>query len=384
MVNEPLSSLVVAFESSQTARSASRPDPSMLAEDKAYSYQNLNPAGFVDVLGELKPNIPFLDAGGKVNKGWRMWLRCVLAYIILVSDPYMNTALSSRGVGLERVLDDHPDMLKWVYQATVLDGDDRVIRLLKILRVDCPGPLIRCNDTSQALYVVDSSFKKGAVDSWRIPFRGRSARLLHAILMDHMKIDQLGRHDARYTTHIQSAGAGKSRSHDELAKHVLYIPLNLAPNDTTCQCYPPPDRNIGVWINKSCKIDDHYTRKRLQGFFYALFTVTERRLNDIQNDPQLNIPSRKIEDIDPDAVDADPPIGTTNRDRSILRATLFRLARLSRAFRERLASGCTFEAHGEYRWTFYEEVQVEADKFVLTCVLDRATSTETLVLHAAN
>lgn len=36
---------------------------------------------------------------------------------------------------------------------------------------------------------------------------------------------------ARYATFTQSSGTGKSRMNDELAKSVLYIPINLAAKD---------------------------------------------------------------------------------------------------------------------------------------------------------
>ena len=53
--------------------------------------------------------------------------------------------------------------------------------------------------------------------------------MLHDILQDCMNPDITLY--ARVVAHVQSSGTGKSRTHDELAKHILYIPLNLAAAD---------------------------------------------------------------------------------------------------------------------------------------------------------
>jgi len=67
--------------------------------------------------------------------------------------------------------------------------------------------------------------------SWDSKFVGDISTSLHGILREYMKRDGLY---ARVVSHVQSSGTGKSRAHDELAKRVLYIPLNLAgPNATS-------------------------------------------------------------------------------------------------------------------------------------------------------
>ena len=63
------------------------------------------------------------------------------------------------------------------------------------------------------------------IDSWNGKFVGASANLIELILNDYMKATV---HYARYVAHVQSSGTGKSRVHDELAKRILYIPINLA------------------------------------------------------------------------------------------------------------------------------------------------------------
>jgi len=63
------------------------------------------------------------------------------------------------------------------------------------------------------------------VKSWDSKFVGDIPTALHNILREYMKRPDLY---ARVVPHVQSSGTGKSRTHDELAKRVLYIPLNLA------------------------------------------------------------------------------------------------------------------------------------------------------------
>ncbi|KAI0308934.1 hypothetical protein OF83DRAFT_138866 [Amylostereum chailletii] len=203
-------------------------------------------------------------------------------------------------------------------------------------------------------------------------FRGDSARLLHDILASYLDSPTGTNFHARYVSHIQSSGTGKSRGHDELAKDILYIPLNLAASRTSR--FPPADHEMAAWIKNLPKgyFNTVYAEQRFQGFFYGLFTVTVRRLSAIQADPELDIPSRHIEDIERDVVEAEnPPIGLTIEDEPDVRATLFRLARLARAFRGKLAEGCVFDKHREYRRSFYEEVQTEAKKFIESSELAR-------------
>jgi len=68
------------------------------------------------------------------------------------------------------------------------------------------------------------------VKSWDSKFVGNIPTALHGILRGYMKRTGLY---ARVASHVQSSGTGKSRAHDELAKQILYIPLNLAGSHAT-------------------------------------------------------------------------------------------------------------------------------------------------------
>jgi hypothetical protein len=70
------------------------------------------------------------------------------------------------------------------------------------------------------------------VDSWDAKFVGNIPMILHGILRHHMTTMDPQPY-ARVVSHVQSSGTGKSRAHDELAKSIFYIPLNLAPPGQT-------------------------------------------------------------------------------------------------------------------------------------------------------
>src|SRR5258708_991043 len=63
------------------------------------------------------------------------------------------------------------------------------------------------------------------IKSWETEFVGSHVTVLHDTLCNYMTKASLY---ARVMSHVQSSGTGKSRAHDELAKRLLYIPLNLA------------------------------------------------------------------------------------------------------------------------------------------------------------
>lgn len=63
------------------------------------------------------------------------------------------------------------------------------------------------------------------VNSWNGGFVGNSAKLFEDILKEYMKVNDAY---ARYVPVIQSSGTGKSKTQDELAKTILYIPICLA------------------------------------------------------------------------------------------------------------------------------------------------------------
>ena len=80
--------------------------------------------------------------------------------------------------------------------------------------------------------VFDNSIARIAtVKSWDKEFRGDLSTVLRGILRHYMTIGTSLY--APVVPHVQSSGTGKSRTHDELAKRILYIPLNLASSDAT-------------------------------------------------------------------------------------------------------------------------------------------------------
>ena len=82
--------------------------------------------------------------------------------------------------------------------------------------------------TGASAGVYDNSVVRIAtVKSWDTEFIGDISTKLHGILCYYMTIDIQSLY-ARVVAHVQSSGTGKSRAHDELAKYILYIPLNLA------------------------------------------------------------------------------------------------------------------------------------------------------------
>jgi hypothetical protein len=67
------------------------------------------------------------------------------------------------------------------------------------------------------------------VNSWDAEFIGNIPMILHGILRHHTTTGTIDPQPyARVVSHVQSSGTGKSRAHDELAKIIFYIPLNLA------------------------------------------------------------------------------------------------------------------------------------------------------------
>ena len=80
--------------------------------------------------------------------------------------------------------------------------------------------------------VFDNSIARIAiVKSWDKKFVGDISTMLHGILREYMRLTADTMKTELYAhvvPHVQSSGTGKSRAHDELAKHILYIPINLA------------------------------------------------------------------------------------------------------------------------------------------------------------
>ena len=159
----------------------------------------------------------------------------------------------------------------------------------------------------------------------------------------------------RLVPHVQSSGTGKSRTHDELAKHIFYIPLNLAAKGATsmlqlssyysrfthvaCLAYPPRDPKVEEWFSASPNNMQQVTQNRCHAFLHALLSTTLTHLREICGAEAVAQELRS------------PPES--------------RLATLASEFRKRMADGRTFEAHGPYRTKFYDAVFAKASKVML-------------------
>ena len=159
---------------------------------------------------------------------------------------------------------------------------------------------------------------------------------------------------AHVVPHVQPSGTGKSRAHDELAKHILCIPLNLAgpgassmlplhipPRSLTSLvlAYPPRDPQVEQWFAASNNPTEQGTQDRCHAFLHALLFTTLSHLREICDDKAV------FEKIQAKPFD--------------------RVQILASEFRSRMANGRTFEAHGEYRTKFYDNVSVRAQQVVL-------------------
>ncbi|KAI0300392.1 hypothetical protein BC826DRAFT_675902 [Russula brevipes] len=178
-----------------------------------------------------------------------------------------------------------------------------------------------------------SEGKAATVGSWNAKFIGNIPTILHGILRHHTATKNPQPY-VRAVSHVQSSGTGKSRAHDELAKSIFYIPLNLAaPGITT---YPPCDPQVGLYFNVTQSPEQQRIRDRCHAFLHALLSTTLSRLKDICGD---NAVAQKLQ-TEPQS----------------------RLKILASEFRNKMAEGRVFERHGEYRRDFYDEVYRDAEE----------------------
>ncbi|KAK2459288.1 hypothetical protein APHAL10511_008709 [Amanita phalloides] len=226
---------------------------------------------------------------------------------------------------------------KSAYEAIIIENPWLVTKLFdayksreyhKIRRLAVFRPLqIRENEKNlelEGFIETTGEGKEATVKSWDSKFVGDISTALHGIL--HAYMNRTGLY-ARVVPHVQSSGTGKSRAHDELAKRVLYIPLNLAgPHATT---YPPRDVDVCEWFSLYGRVGQQAVRDRCHAFLHALLSTTQQCLEEIAND---EVVAQKIQ---------------TPEDR---------LPILASEFRDRMAEGRTFKAHGAYRKKFYSVV----------------------------
>ncbi|RPD71010.1 hypothetical protein L226DRAFT_513675 [Lentinus tigrinus ALCF2SS1-7] len=163
-----------------------------------------------------------------------------------------------------------------------------------------------------------------AVAAWTLPYQG-SADALETAMVEYMRKDaQDGRRYARYAPFMQSSGTGKSRMNDELAKKILYLPINIGKTD----CFPPADTEVrGLLMRvKADRVGDW--EKQVQLFLCALFETARAHVDEIAGV------------LPPEAMN---PSGLAN------------------AFRERMNADMQFGQHGKYRREFYQAVCKKAD-----------------------
>jgi hypothetical protein len=119
----------------------------------------------------------------------------------------------------------------------------------------------------------------------------------------------------------------------------LRIPLALR----SCRyvlAYPPRDPKVQQWFSASNNSEQQLARDRCHAFLHALLSTTLSHLKEICGDEAI---AQKIqtEELEP------------------------RLAILASEFRNRMAKGRTFEAHGAYRTNFYDVVFARANEVIL-------------------
>ncbi|KAI0288915.1 hypothetical protein B0F90DRAFT_1921694 [Multifurca ochricompacta] len=75
---------------------------------------------------------------------------------------------------------------------------------------------------------------------------------------------------------------------DEVATKIITVPMCLRKPGT--QGFPPPDIDLRNWLySVKDDIDPDELAKKLHGFVYALLTVTEKHLEDIESDQQGDV-----------------------------------------------------------------------------------------------
>ncbi|CAA7265136.1 unnamed protein product [Cyclocybe aegerita] len=135
---------------------------------------------------------------------------------------------------------------------------------------------------------------------------------------------------ARYANLVQSSGTGKSRMNDELAKKILYIPINLS---VIGRGFPPQDLDVRIWLTTETKTRDECAQ-RCQAFLYGALKQTKMHLELFG-----------------------PVLGESVGVHA-------RLAHFASIFRERMSTGMSFSRHGEYHRAFYDKVLEDANAFL--------------------
>lgn len=117
--------------------------------------------------------------------------------------------------------------------------------------------------------------------------------------------------------------------------------ITLASLTPLVLAYPPRDPKVVRWFAAANNDSEQLTQDRCHAFLHALLFTTLSHLKEICNDETV---AQKLQ--------ARPPPS-------------LRLQTLASEFRDRMAEGRTFEAHGDYRRKFYDIVFERADQVVL-------------------
>ena len=112
--------------------------------------------------------------------------------------------------------------------------------------------------------------------------------------------------------------------------------ITLAPLTPLVLAYPPRDPEVVRWFAAANNETEQLTQDRCHAFLHALLSTALSHLKEICND---QIIAQKLR--------AKPSL---------------RLQTLASEFRNRMAKGRTFEAHGDYRSKFYGIVCERAEK----------------------
>ncbi|KAI0691580.1 hypothetical protein C8Q76DRAFT_685638 [Earliella scabrosa] len=207
-----------------------------------------------------------------------------------------------------------------------------------VLRSDALRARKTTENAARAPLKLHGHEKEAATNSWNAPYEG-SADILRIVLGQYMQQSGLRtNHYARYAAFTQSSGTGKSRMNDELAKTIVYLPINLGQGDV----FPPGDPHVISYLDSLKPLEDQWT-VGIQAFLSALFTVARERLHAIKSE-----------------------IASSTR----VQEDQVHLSQIACRFREHMNAGMQFDHHGEYRTAFYAEVtqrsKVLADQVMIS------------------
>ncbi|KAI0806787.1 hypothetical protein C8Q74DRAFT_1362378 [Fomes fomentarius] len=185
--------------------------------------------------------------------------------------------------------------------------------------------------TKTTMTIADAS-RQAAEDAWHAQYHG-DTNALYTILKLYTMHTNYRSYATRYASFVQSSGTGKSRMNDELAKKILYIPINLS---RTTDVFPPSDHAVARLVFGPGILTEEACEHTFLAFLYGLFHVTRQRLAELATgDDAFN------EDID----------------------TEQRVTRFASQFRSRMNAGMKFGQHGQYRVEFFDSVIERAQQF---------------------